>query len=311
MARLRKGKITLLRPFHLKNGQYLKEFDFWSKLSKWIPGWHYDIDMSWALDCIEKMNLKKGSRILDAGGGLGIFQYILASRGYNVYSVDFSKRKIPNFAKKNFVIFKKKIKSDYSHSYQNFINLNSISIHKYIGFKNIVKINKIYYRIKREFNSILMKFSNNAYINRNNSGSITFIEAAFHEMPFGNKYFDAVVSISALEHSDIHMLEQNLHSLINVSKSKNSVFISTSATMDQNNLFDNKTAGWCFSKSTLSKYLDNVDVEFNSFSQCEHEIKISKLIKSRIDSYYFTDPTSPFYKKKVKKLPYIPIGLTF
>ena len=49
-------------------------------------GWHYIIDLAWMHNILN--SLPKGSNILDAGGGFGPVQFLLAELGYNVTNVD-------------------------------------------------------------------------------------------------------------------------------------------------------------------------------------------------------------------------------
>lgn len=49
-------------------------------------GWHYILDLSWILERLQ--DLPVPSRILDAGAGNGLLQYILASMEHTVVSVD-------------------------------------------------------------------------------------------------------------------------------------------------------------------------------------------------------------------------------
>ncbi|MCB9655123.1 MAG: methyltransferase domain-containing protein [Deltaproteobacteria bacterium] len=49
-------------------------------------GWHYILDLIWLLKELE--SLPKGARVLDAGAGWGLMQFLLADRGYEVISAD-------------------------------------------------------------------------------------------------------------------------------------------------------------------------------------------------------------------------------
>ena len=93
-----KNRIELLNVDLLNQSDLLAEIDHWLKVFNWQQGWHYDLDIIWTLNCIEEYGLKPGSTIMDAGGGLGITQFLLAARGYNVISLDFNTRSIPKFS---------------------------------------------------------------------------------------------------------------------------------------------------------------------------------------------------------------------
>jgi SAM-dependent methyltransferase len=52
-------------------------------------GWHYLLDLSWILDRLE---VPRGSVVLDAGAGQGVLQWYLCERGHTVLSVDRASR---------------------------------------------------------------------------------------------------------------------------------------------------------------------------------------------------------------------------
>ena len=308
---MNKGRIKLLDIDLIKDEVILKKFSYWSKIVKWVPGWHYDLDMSWILKNLELLNLKKGARILDAGAGQGIMQYILALKGYHVVSLDFSKRKIPNVVKNKFQItLHNQNKLDYYHSYQDFIKLENESVFRYENIRKIFYFKKIFFRAKREINSFFYNL-HYRFNNTKNVGKIDYIRAAFHDMPFQKGYFDAVISLSALEHSDYKLLDKNIQELRSVVKKSGGVFITTSGTNELIDKYDEETGGWCFCVKTLSRFTHNATDEFQKYKEIEKNIKNSKILLERLDSYYFLNKESPFYNKKLKEIPYCPIGISF
>jgi SAM-dependent methyltransferase len=58
-------------------------------------GWHYLLDLIWLLDELEPkspQHLEPPFRILDVGAGMGLMQFMLADRGYEVISLDMRDR---------------------------------------------------------------------------------------------------------------------------------------------------------------------------------------------------------------------------
>ena len=51
------------------------------------PGWHYPLDLVWAADVLQTLGVQ-GGRVLDAGAGIGLMQWWLATHGAEVLSVD-------------------------------------------------------------------------------------------------------------------------------------------------------------------------------------------------------------------------------
>ncbi len=310
------SKVTLLSPAFLCDMKILKELSYWSHVMRRPQGWHYDMDETWMLENIEKAKIPKGAKILDAGAGLGIMQYVLASRGYNVVSLDFGKRPIPKESCGIFDIsLEEQDRFEYKHSYQKSMSFsdNSNLLKNQIGFfleklsvPNLIP--RLCNKIKREvahffFHGIEKMRDHEHY------GKITFVRAAFHDMPFDENYFDAVISVSALEHADIALLGKNIDEMRRVAKPGAPVLISTSAIGEEKDFFDEKTQGWCFSSQTLSCFSDNSALEYSNYGDIEQEILNSTLWLSRLDSYYFNDPEGHFFKKKMTGLPYLPIGI--
>ena len=307
MDDLTKKKIKILSPSFLNNKKILKELSYWLNIIDRPQGWHYDMDMTWILEKLDNLRLKKGSSILDAGAGLGPLQYILAARGYNIISLDFKKRKIPKEVKKIFKVIDNQSQSfSYNHSYQEFISLNKKNIS--INIFGYYSINKIIFFIKRKIKSKIYRLIE-YYKKKKYYGSITFVRGAFHQLPFDNEYFDAVISVSALEHADISLFDENIKQMVRVTKKNSPTMITTSINNLDHDTFDKQTAGYCFSYKTLSQIDEKIIEDTKEYKSIENLIISSKIWNSRLDPYYFLNKETPFYKKKINNLPYLPIGI--
>lgn len=315
------NKISLLSIEYLKDKRKLDEIDYWLKIMGRPQGWHYDLDIVWILSELEKAGIKKGDTILDAGGGLGITQFILASRGYNVISLDFSKRKIPILSKG---IFDIKIEDqeglDYEHNYMGSVDYKETN--KTINNKGSSIVKSLYNFL---FNKTLIQKSsiiNNFFKtretlklnriekekNNSNYGSIKFLRASFHDMPIANRSVDALVSVSAIEHADKKLMLKNHSEMLRAVKKGGPLLISTSATSNREDIFDEKTLGWCFSLDSLKKLDNDFDIDYD-YKKVENDILKSKEWLNRLDSYYYSDPESVFYNKRMQTLPYLPVGI--
>ena len=116
-------KIQLLDSSLYEDKKTLKKLSYWFKLMNKPNGWHYDLDHLWILKELKKHKIKPGDTILDAGAGQGILQYFLCSKGYNVISLDFSPRLIPEKTKGIFKIHGDgNSKINYSHDYMEVIS---------------------------------------------------------------------------------------------------------------------------------------------------------------------------------------------
>ena len=120
--------------FQLNN---LRDIKYWSKVLNRPNGWHYDLDIIWILNKLIEYEVKPGDWILDAGAGQGLLQFILASKGYNVISYDYSDRDILFRDKNIFDITNEKKEIKFKHKYMSNIiyapkNSNLTSIFSYI-----------------------------------------------------------------------------------------------------------------------------------------------------------------------------------
>jgi len=309
------NEIKLLEVSLLDDKKKLKEISYWLKVLNRPNGWHYDLDIIWVLKELDKANILPGSTIIDAGAGQGIMQYLLAARGYNVISLDFSPRTKPRATRGIFnIIGNGNDDIDYQHPYQEFISygLNPVmkkwqNMFKSGSIKKIPRIPKkllslITYRIFNSFERFLK--------NHQSYGAITYLRAPFHAVPLESSSVDAVISLSAIEHADISLFDKNVEELQRLLKLQAPFLLTTSATVSNGNIYDEKTSGWCYSLSSLKKYFLNYNVKFDT-EQCSSGLIESELFRSRLDPYYYHDKTGFCYKKHISTLPYLPVAIKF
>lgn len=306
----------------IKDSKKLNEIDHWLRVMNRPQGWHYDLDIIWLLQELEKAGIKKGDTVLDAGAGLGVTQFILASRGYNVISLDFSQRTIPQLADGIFDIqTAKQGNLNYKHDYIGFVDYGTEVVVNNWNKTNVMAkalktvFNKGFFYIWSLIKSNLRTQRNKKWhaneLNADHSdfGSIKFVRAAFHDIPLEDMQVDALVSVSAIEHADKTIMDKNISEMIRVVKNGAPILITTSATNQLEDIFHDKTKGWCFSQGNLKKMIAAEDPQSFEYEKTEKELLDTKEWVSRIDPYYTTDPESEFYKRKMKKLPYLVIGL--
>lgn len=316
------NSIELLTPNLLVDQDKLTEIDHWLKVMNRPQGWHYDMDIIWVLKNIEKTEIQKGDTILDAGAGMGITQFLLAARGYNVISLDFTPRDFPPLAQGIFEIeVKPQDRLGYKHDYMAFIkygqekkgnnrDLKSILLQR--GLNAVKKgpgyfVNRLNARYQKMKNMRLNKSEKKK--NHDEFGTIRFLRAPFHEIPLEDQAVCALVSVSALEHADLELIDQNINEMKRVVKKGCPLLITTSTTDKKEDWFHEKTQGWCFSEESMKKMIgSSANTDFDH-AVSERNILNSALWRSRIDPYYANDPESGFYKKKVQRLPYLSAGL--
>lgn len=257
------------------------------------------MDFIWILDCIDKMGLKKGSWIMDAGAGNGLLQFILASKGFNIVSVDFAERDIPFYANKIFKVKKENRKLENTdHPYLKFI----CHKHKKIVL-NKENLSKLIRKPYRGLEGILDKMK--AYVNpgmwrqvlrrsRNGYGQVVYVISDFGKINgFKNESFDCIVSVSAIEHNDPVRIKEAITEFERLLKKGAPLMVTTSAAKDKDWYFK-PCEGWCFTSKTLCDLfgIDESANNFDRFDELFSKLKHSEIIKRRVPKIYFHSGTN-------------------
>jgi len=310
---MKKNEIKLLDTSLLKKKNHLQKITYWLRALNRPNGWHYDLDQIWVLEELKKNKVKPGSTILDAGAGYGVMQFILADLGYNIISLDYSNRNIEKIAMKFFKISSNINNNlNYFHKYMDHIEYETNLfkkkkfkiIIKRINFKSLLYIFK--YILKILISKIYLLFD---IFNKKNRGQIKFIRAPIHKMPIKSNSIDAIISISAIEHADINLFDQNIREMKRVLKKKSILLITTNFTNKKDIFFDEFTQAWCFSyKFIKKKFNKNFNIYFN-IKKTISSFKSSKIFFNRLDDYYTKNKNFFLYKKNIKEFPYLPMAI--
>jgi ubiquinone/menaquinone biosynthesis C-methylase UbiE len=311
-------RIELLDTALLDDQQVLKEIDHWLKVLQRPNGWHYDLDIIWIIKNIQKLDLPQGATILDAGAGLGVMQFILASRGYNVISLDFTERQIPEFTKGIFKIEKKDSDlGDYKHEYMDFMTYGQKKDDGQANRASSSKIIAAYikdpYRMICYLRDRFLNFFNIYYwIERlkghSRFGKITFLRAAFNNITIDALSVDALISISAFEHNNYDDMPGSIKQFQRVLKNNAKMFITTSASGGKDWYFQ-PAKGWNLSLTTLADWFGIARPSASSFDQCLKKIQNSAVIKSRIHHFYRYDGRNGLPYARLEELKYVPVGI--
>lgn len=306
------NQIKLLQASLLRDEQKLKELTHWLRVMNRPNGWHYDLDHIWILDELEKAGIRPGATIVDAGAGQGVMQYLLAARGYNVISLDFSPRTPPARARGIFkVMGAGDTAIEYQHPYMKFVTYgtsHASSLIKRLSLRKVRKLPELPGRIYRRALSYATYLRERFFGKHGSFGVISYVRAPFHDVPLKAGIADAVISVSAIEHADIDLFDSNIKSLLCLLKPGAPLLLTTSATSEENNTYDRKVEGWCFSSKTLAGYFPGSELDFDA-AACAHSLMESPTFMQRLDPYYYLDPESPFHKKRFTTFPYLPVAV--
>ena len=314
-------KIELLDAGLLNDKEKLKAIDHWLRVMGWSNGWHYDLDIIWILRKIDELGLKKGSTIIDAGAGLGVTQFILAARGYNVISLDFADRRVPKYSKNIFTI--EQAGNDligYTNEYMEFMDYSRNQGHKGKksgGFLQLLKKLLDPKRLRLNIytvNNLLKKLLNIRYIletmgNHEEFGKITFLRGTFNNIPLGDNAADLLVSVSAFEHNTYDDMPSSIVEFMRVVKKNSLLLITTSASKDKDWYFK-PSKGWNFSKETLSAWfsISESNIVF-SYPEVFKGILGSNLLKKRMPLSYKLSAENGLPYGRLNDAQYIPVGI--
>ncbi len=270
-------------------------------------GWHYIADLIWIFRRIKRW--PRGSKILDAGGGNGPLQFLLAEMGFNIVNIDLLLSKPQVGYRIRYGCKFQRLTSYTSTTYSRFLSplkdkpLKTYLIQKALRYlRNILKLPPLsYFRSCRQWR--------NRYNFRSRIGNIQWLSGNLCFMPeLGSSTFDGVVSLSALEHIPSDSLPQALKEIRRVLKPEARWLVTTSGTDQPTSWFHEPSQGWCFSVSDIqskfdastSKIIEPTDI-LKKYQSCEY-------LQENLADFYKTSKRygMPLGKWNPK---YIPIGI--
>jgi cyclopropane fatty-acyl-phospholipid synthase-like methyltransferase len=246
-------------------------------------GWSYWVDLIWILTRLKELQLPQGSTILDAGGGLGLLQFVLAVRGFKVISIDFSNRD-PHFLHRwAFDIdFNKQEKLSPATTYQDHVGTSNSSRRKLKVLLN--KVTKSRFSLSGYITLLV-----NQRMKRSARGAIFMIQADIHDMHSIEQFsVDAVVSCSVIEHMDPRRIPEAIEECRRVLKPNRPIILTTSAAKEKD-WFHEPSKGWCFTKETIGSFFKKTEApgKWEGGDQFLLEYQRSEELKRRLASSYF------------------------
>ena len=198
-------------------------------------GWHYLLDLSWAA---QQLAPTPGTRVMDAGAGLGIMQWWLADQGVDVISVDrASRRNLPIRFWQRYRIqgWCEEGLAPPKPSLCDFLPPRSPRCWHLYPQKQATSLRQ--WQRKHEIAP--------------DSGTVFIYNqdlTAMSDIP--DNSMDAVVSISALEHNSPDKLRACVAELMRVLKPGGKLVATLGATKGQD-WFHEPSKGWCYTQGTL------------------------------------------------------------
>lgn len=213
-------------------------------------GWHYVVDLAWIY--AQARNWPTSYRILDAGGGRGPTQFLLAELGFNVTNLDLVlSEPVPRIQKRYRMTFES-AGSYQETTYVDHLTSNLIKNRLLRKLRDVVYDSSLYQDVtSRKYRKVYDQWRKSSGI-ATEIGKLTWMRANLCNVPeIESNSFDAVVSLSALEHVPVALLPQAWAEIIRICKPDVKVAITTSATEQETTWFHHPSKGNCFSEYDL------------------------------------------------------------
>jgi len=274
-------------------------------------GWHYITDITWIYSHVK--DWPRNYKILDAGGGTGPVQFLLAEMGFSVVNIDLVLTEPPQVYMGRYKTTHEVLHSFSPTSYIDMLGDTS-RISMRAKLKKIVKSTLLYQlwqqRKYSEYNQNHDQWRSSVGISNVPIGTIEWKTGNLCDIPeISSESFDAVVSLSAWEHIPYGILDQAVSEIRRILKSEAKWAVTTSATEKSKTWWHEPSQSNCFSADDLATIFQAYSFQ-NQFPEI--------ILDSYRDCEYLKDNIAHFYKKSGKYgMPwgiwdpkYIPVGLS-
>lgn len=271
-------------------------------------GWHYITDITWIYSKVKHWS--RALRIIDAGGGTGPLQFLLAELGFDVVNVDMTLTEAPKAYRRRYGIRLKRLDSHRSTAYGAYIR-SAFRRSLLDRTKNMIRQNSFYQSWKSmKYDHVHDNWRTRAGLAGERRGKIEWVQGNLCRLPeIASQTFDAVVSLSALEHIPWGDLDSAVQEIRRILKPDAFWAVTTSATERPETWFHEPAQAYCFSVADLQRIFgahagrnQNPEAILEKYRRCA----------------YLRNHVAEFYKRSGRfGMPwgiwdptYIPIGLT-
>ncbi len=271
-------------------------------------GWHYIIDLTWIYS--QAIRWPVGLRVLDAGGGRGPAQVMLAEMGFDVTNIDLVHTQPDYIFNKRYGTKRNKLTSYVETRYvQHILNFGR--------YRQLLKNAK-----KAVFESALLRNSTySKYENRHESwrgnnglknrkvGKIDWLAGNLCEVPeIKTGSFDAVMSLSSLEHIPQEILPNALAEIDRMVKPNGFWAVTTSATDQKKTWYHQQSMGYCFSSGDIASIFGAEAANFDKPLDILLKYQNSRYLKDNLAPHYRLSGNNGMPWGKWNPL-YLPVGI--
>lgn len=272
-------------------------------------GWHYITDITWIYSQIKSW--PTGFKILDAGGGVGPVQFLMAELGFDVTNIDLNLNK-PSFS------YQKRYKCTYeilpsfkSTDYKDF--LDGLDIKRQFletVVKDTIKKSMPYQMWSaKQYIKKHEQWERAISLETTRKGQVKWLKGNLCNMPeVQDSTFDAVVSLSAIEHIPLEALKKSLREIKRVLKPDARWAVTTSATEQSKTCYHEPSQSNCFSSSDIEKIFEAIPKGEQNSLEILHKYRNNKYLRENLARFYYKSGRygMPWGKWDPK---YIPVGI--
>ncbi|MEB3179504.1 MAG: class I SAM-dependent methyltransferase [Nostocaceae cyanobacterium] len=273
-------------------------------------GWHYITDITWIYSHVKKW--PRNLKILDAGGGHGPVQFLLAEMGFHVTNIDMALFRPPIAYCRRYQTTLETLSSFEATSYKEFLSSGRNEANTFTSsLKRFVKETPIYKLLStRKYAASHEKWRSSVNLSDTPLGSIQWRIGNLCKMPeIPSGHFDAVVSLSAWEHIPYDTLDAALTEIRRVLKPDARWAVTTSGTEQSSTWWHEPSQSNCFAITDLEKRFG---------AKCINSHNPEEILDKYRQCTYLKDNLAKFYKKSGKygmpwgvwEPKYIPVGLS-
>jgi SAM-dependent methyltransferase len=223
-------------------------FGFLSSTRRTKVGWHYVTDIAWIHDKVKSW--PRTFKVLDAGGGRGPIQFLLAEMGFDVTNVDLLHPRPPVAYRSRYGTRLRQLGSYTPTSYRRFL----LAFAGQRGAKGIVKAVAKFALAGAIETIMARRWRTKVALRTTHPGRIEWVTGNLCSMPeIPSQSFDAIVSLSALEHIPFEQLPQALSEIRRVLKQEARWAVTTSGTERKDTWYHAPSQGNCFSETDLQE----------------------------------------------------------
>jgi len=264
----------------------VRELDDLQKTLGLDIGWHYILDLIWILKIIKP---SQGMRIVDAGAGKGVLQFVMAERRASILSVDFNYRRFSLPLRLGYEIGYSG-NSHLEHPYLEHLSRRHQDASNRLRFLRSQVLRVLYASVRHTRAGLsapgnwLMR-----RIGRRNPGNIIVCTCDMVKMDkITSGSVDAVVSLSAIEHMAPEDIKKAYKEFWRIVKPGGRIALTTNASKSQD-WYHQPSKAWCFSESSIRELFqlrEQATSNWGIYPEIMGQIRNSRELRNRLSPSY-------------------------